>query len=43
MIIDLLHPTGGAQEAALTYPAPVLGSEFELAIEQLARLPMLPG
>ncbi len=43
MIIDLLHPTGGAQEAALTYPAPVIGSESELAIEQLARLPMLSG
>jgi len=43
LIIDLLHPNAGAQEAALTYPAPVLGAESELAIEQLARLPMLAG
>jgi alpha-amylase/alpha-mannosidase (GH57 family) len=43
MIIDLLHPDAGVQEAALTYPEPVLGGEAELAVDDLARLPMLAG
>lgn len=43
LIIDLLHPAAGAQEAALTYPAPASGPESDLNVDQLARLPLLPA
>ena len=44
MIIDLLHPDAGAQEAALTYQSAVLSGDPELiSVDRLAQLPFLPA
>ncbi len=44
MIIDMLHPDSGVQEAALLPPRTVLeGDPNTISVDSLARIPLLPG